>query len=131
MGFKTSPGLIRLAVMLYIRFPLSLGHVEDRLHQRDVEIRHETVRFRWNGFGRMFAAEIQGRRVEAMRFGLARKMWRAPTEEAGAICSAAKMCSTAADLSVFQTSEKADRKSCPAPQDIIKPPSIFTVWPVI
>lgn len=26
--FKTSPGVIRLAVMLYIRFPLSLRNVE-------------------------------------------------------------------------------------------------------
>ncbi|HSF91500.1 MAG TPA: IS6 family transposase, partial [Paracoccaceae bacterium] len=27
--FKTSPEIIRLAVMLYIRFPLSLRNVED------------------------------------------------------------------------------------------------------
>jgi putative transposase len=30
--FKTSPEIIRLAVMLYIRFPLSLRNVEDLLH---------------------------------------------------------------------------------------------------
>ena len=29
--FKTSPEIIRLAVMLYVRFPLSLRNVEDRL----------------------------------------------------------------------------------------------------
>lgn len=43
--FKTSPEITRLAVMLYIRFPLSLRNVEDLLHERGVEISHETVRF--------------------------------------------------------------------------------------
>ncbi len=65
--FKTSPEIIRLAVMLYIRFPLSLRNVEDLLHERGIEISHETVRFLWNRFGPMFAAEIRGQRVEAMR----------------------------------------------------------------
>jgi hypothetical protein len=41
--FKTSPEIIRLAVMLYIRFPLSLRNVEDLLHERGIEISHETV----------------------------------------------------------------------------------------
>ncbi|MDU8914146.1 IS6 family transposase [Aestuariicoccus sp. MJ-SS9] len=65
--FKTSPEIIRLAVMLYIRFPLSLRNVEDLLHERGVEISHETVRFWWRRFGPMFAAEIRKRRIEAMR----------------------------------------------------------------
>jgi putative transposase len=65
--FKTSPEIIRLAVMLYIRFPLSLRNVEDLLHERGIEISHETVRYWWNRFGPMFAAEIRGKRVEAMR----------------------------------------------------------------
>lgn len=65
--FKTSPEIIRLAVMLYIRFPLSLRNVEDLLHERGVEISHETVRYWWNRFGPMFAAEIRGKRVDAMR----------------------------------------------------------------
>jgi putative transposase len=65
--FKTSPEVIRLAVMLYIRFPLSLRNVEDLLHERGIEISHETVRFWWNRFGPMFAAEIRRRRVERMR----------------------------------------------------------------
>lgn len=43
--FKTSPEIIRLAVMLCIRFPLSLRNVEDLLHERGIEISHETVRF--------------------------------------------------------------------------------------
>jgi putative transposase len=41
--FKTSPEIIRLAVMMYVRFPLSLRNVEDLLHERGVEISHETV----------------------------------------------------------------------------------------
>ena len=43
--FKTSPEIIRLAVLLYIRFPLSLRNVEDLLHERGIEICHETVRY--------------------------------------------------------------------------------------
>ena len=41
----TSPEIIRLAVMLYVRYPLSLRNVEDLLHERGIEISHETVRF--------------------------------------------------------------------------------------
>ena len=43
--FKTSPEVSRLAVMMYIRFPLSLRNVEDLLHERGIDISHETVRF--------------------------------------------------------------------------------------
>ncbi|HUS39382.1 MAG TPA: hypothetical protein VMX74_08030 [Pirellulales bacterium] len=53
--FKTSPAIIRLAVMMYVRFPLSLRNVEDLLHERGIDISHETVRFWWNRFGPMFA----------------------------------------------------------------------------
>ncbi len=65
--FKTSPEIIRLAVMMYVRYPLSLRNVEDLLHERGIEISHETVRFWWNRFGPMFAAEIRRRRVDRMR----------------------------------------------------------------
>ena len=65
--FKTSPEIIRLAVMLYVRFPLSLRNVEDLLHERGVEISHETVRFWWHRFGPMFAAKIRKRRIEGMK----------------------------------------------------------------
>ena len=44
-GFHSSPEIIRLAVMLYVRFPLSLRNVEDLLHERGVDIGHETVRY--------------------------------------------------------------------------------------
>ena len=43
--FGTSPEIIRLAVMMYVRFPLSLRNVEDLLHERGIEIKHELVRF--------------------------------------------------------------------------------------
>ena len=65
--FKTSPEIIRLAVMMYVRYPLSLRNVEDLLHERGIEISHETVRFWWNRFGPMFAAEIRKRRVGGVR----------------------------------------------------------------
>ncbi len=60
--FKTSPEIIRLAVMLYVRFPLSLRNVEDLLHERGIDVSHETVRYWWNRFGPIFAAEIRRKR---------------------------------------------------------------------
>jgi putative transposase len=71
--FKTSPEIIRLAVMMYVRFPLSLRNVEDLLHERGIDICHETVRFWWHRFGPMFAAEIRRKRVDRMR---ACRHWR-------------------------------------------------------
>jgi putative transposase len=61
--FNSSPEVIRLTVMMYIRYPLSLRQVEDVLFERGIDICHETVRFWWNRFGPMFAAEIRKRRV--------------------------------------------------------------------
>ena len=75
--FKTSPEIIRLAVMMYVRFPLSLRNVEDLLHECGVEISHETVRFWWNRFGPLFAAEIRKRRIEGMKSS----RWRWPLDE--------------------------------------------------
>jgi putative transposase len=49
-----------------VRYPLSLRNVEDLLHERGIDITHETVRFWWNRFGTIFAAEIRRSRVEAM-----------------------------------------------------------------
>jgi len=65
--FKTSEEIIRLAVMLYVRFPLSLRNVEDLLHERGIDISHEAVRFWWHRFGPIFASEIRKRRIEGMR----------------------------------------------------------------
>jgi len=48
-------------------FPLSLRQVEDLLHERGIDIGHETIRAWWNRFGPMFAAEIKKKRSASMR----------------------------------------------------------------
>ena len=65
--FHSSPEVIRLVVMLYVRFPLSLRNVEDLLFERGIDICHETVRLWWNRFGPLFAADIRRQRVSRMR----------------------------------------------------------------
>jgi putative transposase len=65
--FHSSPEVIRLVVMMYVRYPLSLRNVEDLLFERGIDICHETVRHWWNRFGPMFAADILRRRVNQMR----------------------------------------------------------------
>jgi putative transposase len=62
--FNSSPEVIRLAVMMYIRCPLSLSQGRRPLFERGIDICHETIRFWWNRFGPMFAAEIRKRRVD-------------------------------------------------------------------
>lgn len=52
---------------MYIRFPLSLRNVEDLLHERGIDVTHETVRFWWNRFGPMMAREIKKRRSQQLR----------------------------------------------------------------
>ena len=59
--------MIRLVVMLYVKYPLSLRNVEDLLHERGIDVSYETVRYWWNRFGPMFAAEIRKKRVDRMR----------------------------------------------------------------
>ena len=71
--FKTSPEIIRLAVMMYVRFPLSLRNVDDLLHERGIDISHKTIRAWWNRFGPIFAADIKRGRVKAMP---AHPQWR-------------------------------------------------------
>ena len=46
--FKASPEVIRLAVTLYVRLPLSVRNVEDLLRERGVGVSHVTVRFWWS-----------------------------------------------------------------------------------
>jgi putative transposase len=65
--FKTSPEIIQLAVMMYVRFPLSLRNVEDLLHERGIDICHETVRHWGDRFGTYFAHKIRKHRSEGMR----------------------------------------------------------------
>ncbi len=70
--FNSSPEVIRSAVMLYVRYPLSLRQVEDLLSERGVDVCHETVRYWWSRFGPLFAAEIRKRRVHRGSYSL----WR-------------------------------------------------------
>jgi putative transposase len=65
--------VIRLTVLMYVRYPLSLRQVEELLAERGIDICHETVRFWWNRFGPMFAAEIKKKRILGMR---GRPQWR-------------------------------------------------------
>jgi len=64
--FNGSPEIIRLAVMMYVRYPLSLRNVEDLLAERGIDISYETIRFWWNRFGPIFAAELRKKRVARM-----------------------------------------------------------------
>jgi putative transposase len=65
--FNSSPEIIRLVVLMYVRFPLSLRNVEDLLFERGIDLSHETIRFWWNRFGPTFAGEVRQRRVSYMR----------------------------------------------------------------
>ncbi len=40
----SSPAVIRLVVMMYVRYPLSLRNVDDLLFERGIDICHETAR---------------------------------------------------------------------------------------
>ena len=60
--FKTSHEIIRLAVMYYVRYPLSFRQVEDILHERGIDISHETIRFWVERFGLKFSGEIRCKR---------------------------------------------------------------------
>ena len=57
--FKTSPEIIQLAVMLYVKFPLSLRNLEDLLHERGVDVSYESVRYWRHRFGSQCLSEIK------------------------------------------------------------------------
>ncbi len=65
--FNSSPEVIRLVVMMYVKYPLSLRNVEDLLFERGIDICHETVRYWWNRFGPLFAGDIRRQRASCMR----------------------------------------------------------------
>ncbi|WOR15252.1 IS6 family transposase [Hyphomonas sp. FCG-A18] len=65
--FKTSPEIIQLAVMIHVRFPLSLRNVEDLLHERGIDICHESVRTWVDRFGPILAGKIRTKRASYMR----------------------------------------------------------------
>jgi putative transposase len=64
--FNSSPEVIRLAVLMYVKYPLSLRNVEDLLAERGIDISHETVRHWWNRFGPLFASDIRKQRANRM-----------------------------------------------------------------
>ena len=59
--FNSSPEVIRFAVMLYVRYPLSLRQVEDLLFERGIEICYETVRYGWTALVRYHRSYSQWR----------------------------------------------------------------------
>lgn len=61
--FKTSPEIIKLAVMYYVRYPLSLRQVEDILHERGIDVCHETIRYWWNKFGHIFVKDLKKKAI--------------------------------------------------------------------
>ena len=75
--FRTSPEVIRLAVMLCVRFSLSLRNVEALLKECGIEVSHEMVRYWRQRFGPMFAAAIRQMRVNGMRSA----RWRSHLDE--------------------------------------------------
>jgi putative transposase len=52
--------MIRLVVLMYIRFPLSLRNVGDLLFERGIDLCLETVRLWWNRFGPLFSGTSAG-----------------------------------------------------------------------
>jgi putative transposase len=65
--FNSSPEVIRLEVLMYVRFPLSLRNVEDLLFELGIDICHDTVRLWWSRFGPLFARDNRQHRVSQMR----------------------------------------------------------------
>ena len=58
-GHRFPPEIIRHAVWLYFRFPLSYRDVEDLLSERGVDVSYETVR-RWAlRFGQAYAYRLR------------------------------------------------------------------------
>lgn len=64
--------------MMYVRFPLSLHYIEDLLHERGIDISHETVRYWWNGFGPPFASMIRKNIAGVYRY---QPQWRRHLDE--------------------------------------------------
>jgi putative transposase len=65
--FKISREVIQLAVLMYVRYPLSLRNVEDLLHERGIEVSYESIRFWVERFGPYFAQQIRRTRTRRMQ----------------------------------------------------------------
>ena len=57
--YKTSPEIIKMAIMYYVRYPLSLRQVEDILHDRGIDVCHETVRYWVDKLGSIIAKDLK------------------------------------------------------------------------
>lgn len=53
--------------MMYVRFSLSLRNVEDLLHERGIDICHESVRLWVDRFGTLFAGQLRRKRAQYLR----------------------------------------------------------------
>ena len=56
--FNNSPEVIRLVVMMYIRYLLSLRQVEDILFERGIDICHETDLFTHPNWARSSSSRL-------------------------------------------------------------------------
>jgi len=65
--FKTSREIIKLTMMMYIRFPLSLRNVEDLLQERGIDVCHESIRLWVDRFGPVFAKRVRSKRSASLR----------------------------------------------------------------
>ena len=65
--FKTSQEIIQLAVMMYVRFPLSFRNIEDLLRKRGIDVCHESIRLWVDRFGLVFAEQIRSKRSTHLR----------------------------------------------------------------
>ena len=70
--FKTSPEIIRLAVMLYVRFPPSLRNVEDLLHERGIDVSHAPTGQRFGNSARVPGSTRRGTRTIGSRIRICR-----------------------------------------------------------
>ena len=78
--FNSSPEVIRLAVMMYVRYPVSLRQVEDLLCERGIDICHETVRYWWNLWvANYYSARNPLRLSSLVILGVVARMFRCAT----------------------------------------------------
>jgi len=76
--FNSSPENIGLAVMMYLRFTLSLRQIKDLLFERGIDVGQKSVRFWQICFGPMFAVELRKGRIHQRSYSL----WRWHVDEA-------------------------------------------------
>ena len=81
-NFKPFPEIVRLAVKIYLCFPLLLRNVEDMLHVHGIDVGQKTVRYWWHQFGLVIASGIQRKRGQQLR---ANSRWKWHVDEVAKI----------------------------------------------